>query len=75
MSKIQNIVKIGSTVYAKKENKLYKFIIVEDNPDPILGKITKTSPVGEMLLGKKKNDVVKVETESGVLEYIIDKVE
>ncbi len=69
-----NTVKIGSIVYTKKGEIDCKFIIVNENPDPLSGKITKTSPLGSMLLGKKKNDKVTINTELGIIEYIIYKI-
>ena len=74
MDSIKNIVKIGSIVYTEKNNIKYKFVIVNENPDPLSGKITKTSPVGSLLLGKKENDIITVKTESGILKYKICKI-
>ena len=74
MNSINNIVKIGSIVYTEKNNTKYKFIIVNENPDPLSGRITQTSPVGSSLLGKKENDIIKVTTEIGIIEYKIYKI-
>jgi transcription elongation factor GreA len=69
-----NIVRIGSIVYTKKGKIDCIFTIVSENPDPLSGKITNTSPIGSMLLGKKENDRITINTESGIIEYIIYKI-
>ena len=69
-----NTVKVGSIVYTKKGDINYKFIIVNENPDPLSGKITKTSPIGSMLLGKRKDDTIIIETELGIMKYKIYKI-
>lgn len=67
-------VQIGNTV------KLHDFEYAEDVEYTIVGttevnlaenKISNESPVGRSLLGSKKNDIVKVETEAGIIQYKI----
>ena len=38
------------------------------------GKISNESPVGKALIGKKVGDVVAVETQAGVIEYEVLKI-
>ena len=42
--------------------------------DPIAGKISNESPVGQAILGKKVDDIVEVETLDGVVKYKIVKI-
>jgi transcription elongation factor GreA len=49
-------------------------IVGEFEADPNAGKISSASPIGVALVGKKKGDVVKVETPSGEVEYTIVEV-
>lgn len=69
-------VEMGSTVKVKKLNGEEKdFLIVgQEEADFQSGKISPNSPLGESLLGKKKGDVVKVNTPKGEVEYKILKV-
>jgi transcription elongation factor GreA len=65
---------IGSTVTVSikrgKSSRKQKFSICgEFEADPKSGKISSASPIGKALLGKKKGDVVKVETPAGEAEY------
>lgn len=70
---------IGCTVTVSiKHGKAVKkqvFIIVgEFEADPNAGKISSASPIGIALVGKKKGDVVKVETPAGEVEYTVIEV-
>ncbi|MBW7944292.1 transcription elongation factor GreA [Patescibacteria group bacterium] len=67
---------IGCTVTVSfkrgKTTKKQTFLIVgEFEADPNAGKISSASPIGIALVGKKKGDVVKVETPAGMVEYTI----
>ncbi len=44
-------------------------IVGSTEADSLSGKISNESPVGMALIGKKKNDVVEVETQAGVFKY------
>jgi transcription elongation factor GreA len=70
-------VSMGSAVTVKNEGGIEKkYTIVSFNEaDPLSGKISNESPLGVAFLGKKKNDVVKVETPKGEVEYKITKIE
>lgn len=56
-----------------KEEMEYK-IVGSAEADPLEGKISNTSPVGEGLLGGKVGDRVKVDTPSGVIELEIKSI-
>lgn len=47
----------------------------EFEADPAAGKISSVSPIGRALVGKKKGDVVTVETPAGSAEYQILEIE
>ncbi|MDD4210897.1 MAG: transcription elongation factor GreA [Clostridia bacterium] len=55
------------------EEVVYK-IMGSTESDPINGLISNQSPIGRALMGKKKNDIVKVETPGGVVEFKILKI-
>lgn len=69
---------IGSQVKVVKQGKKSKkqtFTIVgEFQSDPEEGKISVASPLGKALLGKKKSEIVKVETPGGQNEYLIEEI-
>ena len=44
-------------------------LVAEEEADYSAGKISITSPVGEALLGHKKNDTVKIKIPAGTLRY------
>ena len=44
-------------------------IVGSTEANSLKGKISNESPVGKALIGKKKGDVVQVETQVGVLKY------
>ncbi len=68
-------VTMGSVVFAKVNDKERQFTIVSFNEaDPINGLISNESPLGMGFLGKKKGDMVEVETPRGVVTYKITKV-
>lgn len=63
---------IGSLVKAKIATMEMTFHIVGSNEaNPSEGKISNESPLGQVLLGKKKGDKVSVEAPSGQMEYEI----
>ena len=69
-------VQIGSTVFVKLGDNKEKFLIVEpEEADILSGKISYFSPVGKSLLGKRKGDIVKIETPEGKTEYKIIEIE
>lgn len=44
-------------------------IVGSTEASSLQGKISNESPVGQALMGRKKNDVVSVETQAGIIEY------
>ena len=50
-------------------------IVGSQEASSLKGKISNDSPVGSALIGKKKGDVVQVETQVGVLKYKVLKIE
>lgn len=68
-------VQIGSTVLLKNEGgKEKKFQIVGTvEANPLEGKISDESPIGQALLGKKENDEVEIKTPAETATYkVID---
>lgn len=71
-----DVVKIGSKITLKKDNKTFQYIIVGQNEaDPLNGKISNESPLGQALLNKKVGDKIEVMAPSGKIEYKILKIE
>lgn len=66
-------INIGSIVILKKDgNDLFEYIIVSsEEADPFQGKISRVSPLGSALFGKKKGEVVEVVTPGGEISYTI----
>ena len=50
------------------------YLVGSTEADPIAGKISNESPVGQAILGKKVDDIVEVETLDGVVKYKIVKI-
>lgn len=64
------------TVYDNEFEEEMEFKIVgSTEANSLEGKISNESPVGKALLGKKVDDVVEVETQAGVMEYKVLKIE
>lgn len=64
---------MGSKVTVKsQEGKTKEFVIVSFNEvDPVAGKISNESPLGQAFLNKGKGEKVKVETPKGTMIYEI----
>lgn len=63
---------LGSIVKVKVLNKEKELQIVSFNEsDPLSGKISNESPIGQALLNKKKGDMIEVNTPSGKIAYEI----
>ncbi len=66
------IVGIGSTIVVEVKGREKEFTIVgAQEADPLSGKISNESPLGEAFLGKKKGDEVDVEVPAGVQKYTL----
>ncbi|MEA1963295.1 MAG: transcription elongation factor GreA [Patescibacteria group bacterium] len=69
-------VAMGSKVAVRCNNKEKFYTIVSFNEaDPMDGKISNESPLGQSFLDKKTGDKVKVKTPKGEMEYEILKIE
>lgn len=68
-----SIVEIGSTVIVKKEGGVETVYIIvgSEEADMATGKISHQSPIGNALLGHKKDDSVSIQTPRGKVEYRI----
>lgn len=69
-----DVVNVGSTVVVKevKTNEEDEYTIVGSaEADPLEGKISNESLVGQALIGKKVGDVVEVEVPDGIINYEI----
>jgi transcription elongation factor GreA len=63
---------IGSTVVVESKNGKDEFEIVgAGEADPLKGKISCESPLGKLLIGKKKGAKINLETPSGEVSYKI----
>lgn len=66
---------IGSKVLLKADKAEKEFQIVGTvEADPLEGKISDESPIGQALLGKKIGDKFEYKTPSGTINYIIEKI-
>ena len=74
--KNKDTIGMGSKVTVKINNNERKYTIVSFNEsDPATGKISNESPLGMAFINKKENDIVKVETPNGEMEYKILNIE
>lgn len=71
--KNDNKVRLGSKVKLKNENgKSKEFQIVGTvEADPLNGKISDESPIGQALMGKKENEEVEIKTPADTTSYKI----
>ncbi len=70
-------VHLGATVKVKdlKNNEAYEFHIVGSaEADPTSKRISNESPLGQALIGHKKNETVDVSTPRGVVKYKIEAI-
>lgn len=66
---------VGSIVDLKTAGKKVSYTIVGPvEADPLEGKISNESPIGQALLGKKVGDKVTIETPKGSVEYTVEKI-
>lgn len=56
------------------EEEVEYYLVGSTEADPIAGKISNESPVGQAILGKKVDDILEVETLDGVVRYKIVKI-
>lgn len=68
-------VTVGNKVELKVGGKTVTYAVVGPvEADPLEGRISNESPIGQALLGKKVNDKVSIDTPKGVVEYKIVKI-
>lgn len=74
----ESTVQIGTTItvqnVTENDDPETYTIVGSTEADPMEHKISNESPIGSALLGKAKNDVVKVKVPAGVFEYKILKI-
>jgi len=71
-----NKVKIGSVVVVKSNGQETKYKIVgSEEADPVAGKVSNESPIGQAFLDKEVGEKVKVETPVGPKSYKITAIE
>jgi transcription elongation factor GreA len=68
---------LGSVVTVKQEDTgdetVYEIVVTED-ADPTIGRISPSSPIGKCLLGHEEGDTVEVKVPSGTKTYDITKL-
>ena len=70
-----NVVQMGSKVKVKFNGDEQDFCIVGSNEaDPLGGKISNESPIGQALMGKSAGEKMKVNTPAGEKEYTVVEV-
>lgn len=68
-------VQVGNVVELETEGKKVTYTVVGPvEADPLEGKISNESPIGQALLGKKVGDTVIIETPKATVEYKIVKI-
>ncbi len=74
--KIKGIVQIGSKIIVKdSKKKKFEFTIVgSEDANPIEGKISNESPLGQAFLNHKEGNDVEVKTPRGMINYKIIKI-
>lgn len=68
-------VELGNTVTLKNKDGVKEFTIVGSvEADPLEGKISNESPIGEALLGKKLGEEVEIKLPASTTAYKIEKI-
>jgi len=72
----KNTIQVGSKIVVKdQKGHKFEFVIVgSEDANPIEGKISNESPLGEAFLDHRKGDEVEVQTPRGKLKYKIIKI-
>ena len=75
--KSSDIIGIGSTVYATCEDgtKIKYTIVGQSEADPLNGKISNDSPLGEAFIGKRVGDNFELMVPAGKIRCQIDRIE
>jgi len=74
----EDTVQIGTTItvqnISENDDPETYTIVGSTEADPVAHRISNESPIGSALLGKAKNDIVKIKVPAGVFEYKILKI-
>lgn len=74
-AKNNSIVEVGNTVVLNNGKKTVEYTIVGSvEADPLEGKISDESPIGQALLGKKVGDDVVIKTPGGEVTYGVEAI-
>ncbi len=74
-TKGNGLVQVGSTIEATTLGKTIKLHIIGSNEaDPLVGKISNESPLGQALIGRKVGETVSIPTPKGPTEYTVTKI-
>lgn len=66
---------LGSTVELQSSDKTVTYTVVGPvEADPLAGKISNKSPIGEELMGKKVGDEVRIKTSKAEMVYIVKSI-
>ena len=74
---MQRLFRITISIYEydkEFEEEIVFQLVGSTEANSLAGKISNESPVGKALIGKKVGDVVAVETQAGVIEYEVLKI-
>ncbi len=73
----QNTVQIGSQIIVKdKKGKKFEFTIVgSEDANPVEGKISNESPLGQAFLDHKQEEEIQAQTPKGKIKYTIIKIQ
>ena len=66
---------LGSTVELQSSDKTVTYTVVGPvEADPLAGKISNESPIGQALMGKKVGDEVRIKTSKAEMVYIVKSI-
>lgn len=71
----KSVVGIGDIVTLKNGKSIKYELTSEDEANPLEGKISYLSPIGQAVMGKKLNTKVTIVTPKGKNEYTIEKID
>jgi transcription elongation factor GreA len=73
--KNKSIVGIGDTVTLKNGKTVKYEVTGEEEANPLEGKISYLSPIGQAIMGKKLNAKVTITTPKGNIDYTIEAID
>ncbi len=71
----KSIVGIGDTVILKGEKTVKYEITGEEEANPLEGKVSHLSPIGQAVMGKKLSSNISITTPKGTMEYVLEAIE